>query len=159
MNYAFVEGYTTSVKYQSSGFKVEKEITTEVYLSEAEIKKMHDKDLSKDPMLEHVRYVFLIGYYTGQRVSDYNNLSKDDIVNKDGVRFFKFIQKKNRKRGRVVMCPITKEVSEIMDKRYNGVPPPPIKEQYINDHIKDICADLKFNELINNYRKELLNEV
>jgi integrase len=148
MNYAVSEGYTTSLKYKNSSFKLGKELTTEIYLSEAELKEMHIKDLSKYPMLEHVRDVFLIGCYTGQRVSDYNNLSKDDIVTMDGVQYFKFVQEKNRKQGKVVMCPITKEIKEIMDKRYAGVPPPPIKDQYINEQIKDVGLELKFKELI-----------
>ncbi|UFH46906.1 site-specific integrase [Flavobacterium galactosidilyticum] len=148
MNYAFVEGYTASVKHQSRDFKVEKEITTEIYLSDAEIKVLHNKDLSKTPVLEHARDVFLIGCYTGQRVSDYNSLSKDDIVTKGEIQYFKFVQQKNRKRGRVVMCPITKEIREIMDKRYGGVPPPSIPEQHINEHIKTIGLDLQWTESI-----------
>jgi hypothetical protein len=31
------------------------------------------------------------------------------------------------------MCPITKEIREIMDKRYGGLPPPSIPE-HINEH-------------------------
>jgi hypothetical protein len=39
---------------------------------------------------------------------------------------------KKTERGRVVMCPITKEIREIMDKRYGGLNS--IPEQYINEH-------------------------
>jgi hypothetical protein len=40
---------------------------------------MYEKDLSKYKELELARDVFLMGCYTGQRVSDYNGLSKDSI--------------------------------------------------------------------------------
>ncbi|WP_298285958.1 phage integrase SAM-like domain-containing protein [uncultured Lutibacter sp.] len=148
MNYAYSEGYTKSLKFKNNGFKLGNEVATEIYLSEKEIKEMHNIDLSKDPVLEHVRDVFLIGCYTGQRISDYNSLSKDDIVTVDNVQYFKFVQRKNRKQGKIVMCPITNEIRDIMDKRYNGFPPPPIKDQYINEHIKDVGFKLKFTELI-----------
>jgi integrase len=148
MNYAVSEGYTASLKYKTSGLQLGREVTTEIYLSEVELKKMHNKDLSKTPHLEHARDVFLIGAYTGQRVSDYNNLTKDDIVTKDDVQYFKFVQTKNRKQGKIVMCPITKDIKDIMNKRYDGVPPPPIKDQYINEYIKIVGMKLGFKELI-----------
>ena len=147
LNYAFIEGYTKNVKFKSKDFKVEKEITTEIYLTDSEILALLNKDYSKLPILEHVRDVFLIGCYTGQRVSDYNNLTANDIITKEGIQYFKFVQQKNRKRGKIVYCPITKEIRQIM-ARYNNQPPPPIKEQYINDNIKDIGMELEFNELI-----------
>lgn len=148
MNYAYSMGYTTNLKYKNNGFKIDKEITTKIYLTDNELEQMHNKDLSKYPILEHVRDLFLIGCYTGQRVSDYNNLSKDDIVTKDGVQYFKFVQKKNRKKSKVVMCPITKEIRNIMDKRYGGALPPSLSDQCINDNIKDVGLELKFKELI-----------
>jgi hypothetical protein len=46
------------------------------------------------------------------------------------------------------MCPITKEIREIMDKRYGGLPPPSIPEQYINEHIKTIGLELEWTEAI-----------
>ena len=78
------------------------------------------RNLSKYPELEHAKDIFLIGCYTGQRVSDYNYLTRDDIIEKDGIRYFKIKQKKNRKYSRTVFCPITREITEIMNKRHNG---------------------------------------
>lgn len=148
MNYAYSEGYTTNLRYKNNGFKIDKEVTTKIYLTDEELKQMHNKDLSKHPLLEHVRDIFLIGCYTGQRVSDYNNLSNDDIVTKDGVQYFRFVQKKNRKKSKVVMCPITKEIRDIMDSRYEGSIPPPLSDQCINDSIKDVGMELKFKDLV-----------
>ena len=64
-------------------------------------------------VITHARDVFLFGCYTGQRISDYNGLKNEDIVNIDGVQYFKIRQKKNKRYGRIVHCPITKEMREI----------------------------------------------
>lgn len=148
MNYALIEGHTENIKFKSKDFKVVKEITTEVFLTEEEIAAMHKKDLSETPEIERARDIFLIGCYTGQRISDYNKLSKDDIVTQDGIDYFKFRQHKNKKYNRIVMCPITKEIREIMDKRYKGLPPKQMAEPVLNRHLKTIGKKLEFDELI-----------
>jgi integrase len=148
LNYAVSEGYSTNHKFKGNDFKVKKEITTEIYLTDYDIKEMFDKDLSKFPELEHARDVFLMGCYTGQRISDYNGLKEEDIVVINGVQFFEIKQKKNRKYGRVVHCPITKEMKTIMKDRYNGKPPKKIHEQDLNENIKQVGQMLKWNDLI-----------
>ena len=148
LGYALSEGYTNNQKFKSKDFKVVKEITTEIYLTDKEIKKMHDKDLSKYPVLEHARDVFLIGCYTGQRISDYNNLSGNDIVKNNEIEFFKIRQKKNRKYNREVLCPITKEIKDIMNSRHDGKPPRTIAESILNDSIKQVGQMLEWDELI-----------
>lgn len=148
MNHALNEGYTTNAKFKNQNFKVKKEITTEIYLTEKEIAAMHKKDLSKYPEMSHARDIFLIGCYTGQRISDYNKLTENDIITKDGVQYFKFKQHKNRKFSREVMCPITKEIREIMEKRHEGKPPKPMQEPTINLKLKDLGELLEMTELI-----------
>ena len=148
LNYALIEGYTTNQRFKSDDFKVKKEITTEIYLTDDEIKKMYEHDLSKYPELEHARDVFLMGCYTGQRISDYNGLKNEDVVVIDGFKCFKIRQKKNRKYSRIVHCPITKEMQDIMDSRYNGHPPTKILEQDLNENIKQVGQMLEWDELI-----------
>lgn len=145
LNYALAEGYTTNQRFRSKDFKVKTEVTTEIYLTDSEIEAMLKKDLSKYPELEHARDVFLMGCYSGQRISDYNGLKKEDIVKVNGIRFFKIKQKKNRKYGREVLCPITKEMVQIM-KRYDGNPPPKIYEQDLNENIKQVGQMLEWDE-------------
>lgn len=148
LNYALSEGYTKNQKFKSNDFKVLKEITTEIYLSDAEIQEMFDKDLSKFPEVELARDVFLMGCYTGQRISDYNGLSENDIIEIDGYKYFEIKQKKNKKFHRIVNCPITKEMQEIMDKRHNGKPPKRIAEPILNDYIKQVGQMLELNILV-----------
>ena len=148
LNYALAEGYSSNQKFKSKDFKVATETTTEIYLTDSEIKEMFDKDLSKFPEVELARDVFLIGCYTGQRISDYNNLSENDIIEIDGIQFFKIKQQKNKKYNREVLCPITKEMRKIMNKRHNKKPPRKIAESYLNDYIKQVGQMLKWNELV-----------
>ena len=61
-------------------FKVSTEETTAIYLNEDEINQMLKLDLSYNKRMELARDKFLMGCYTGQRVSDYNGITSDNIV-------------------------------------------------------------------------------
>lgn len=148
MNYATSQGYTKSLKYKTSSFTIGKQQSTAIYLSETELNQMREEDLSKTPNLERARDIFLIGAYTGQRVSDFNRLTNDDIVSIDGIQYFKFVQTKNRKQGKEVLCPVTKDIKEIMDLRYGGKTPPRMLDKDINTNIKLVGEKMGFNELI-----------
>lgn len=147
LNYSVDEGFNNNLKFRNNSFKATKEITTEIYLTEDEIEAFRQKDLTKYPNLEKARDIFLIGCYTGQRVSDYNSFKEEDIISIDGVDYFKIVQKKNRKSGRKVLCPITKEIREIMDKRYEGKPPKRIPAKDLNDFIKQVGQMLEMDSL------------
>ena len=123
-------------------FSIPTEEPTKIYLSENELRKMKDLDLSNDMTMQLARDIFLVGCYTGQRISDYNRLSGIDIVEKDGVHFFEILQKKS---GVKVNCPITIELREIM-ARYNNQPPPKLSDQKINKYLKLIGRKLNMNE-------------
>ena len=47
----------------------------EIYLTESELQALYEMQLTGKN--DHIRDVFLIGCYTCQRVSDYNNLNED----------------------------------------------------------------------------------
>lgn len=123
-------------------FSISTEESTKIYLSQDEIIKMKDLDLSHDKTMQLARDIFLVGCYTGQRISDYNRLSGIDIVEKDGVHFFEILQKKS---GVKVNCPITVELRDIME-RYNNQPPPKLSDQKINKYLKLIGRKLGMNE-------------
>jgi integrase len=121
------------------------EDTTAIYLDDNELKKMFDENLSNNKTMELARDIFLIGCYTGQRVSDYNGLTKNDIVSKNGIQYFKIRQSKTKID---VLCPITKEIIEIMKLRHNNLPPKKLNEQDINEEIKKLGEKLEFVEKI-----------
>lgn len=135
----------TNINFNITDYSVKPEQTTAIYLTDEEIKLMFNMDLSKYKELELARDVFLMGCYSGQRVSDYNGLAKESIKNINGVNYFVIKQKKTKT---IVQCPITKEMTEIMNKRYNGNPPHKILEQDLNKNIKQVGQILGFNELV-----------
>lgn len=142
------DGFNTNLKYLSADFKIGTEQTTEIYLDEEEINKLFQLDLSGFPKLERARDIFLIGCYTGQRVSDYNGLTDKDICVIEGVPFFKIRQKKT---GKEVYCPITKEIRAIVDApRNDGNPPLKMNEQEINNCIKEVGRKAKIDKPIRN---------
>jgi len=121
------------------------EETTAIYLTEKELQKMFDADLSQNRTMELARDIFLIGCYIGQRVSDYNGLTENDIITLKGVKYFKIRQSKTKTD---VLCPITKEISEIMRLRYNNLPPNKLNEPDINENIKELGRSLGFTKKI-----------
>ena len=123
-------------------FKVGAEETSAIYLSEKEIEDFHGIDLSFNPRLELARDLFLIGCYTGQRVSDYNGITNENIVEDDGIKFFKIQQKKGKQ---IVFCPITKKIRSILE-RYSNAPPPFLHDTDINENIKIIGKMLGLNQ-------------
>lgn len=144
LNNCLYEGYSTNTKFKSKDFKAKTEITTAIYLNENEIEIMHNLDLSSNKNRELARDIFLLGCYTGQRVSDYNGLKYDSIVEINGTQYFKIKQKKTKA---IVHCPITKEIREIMD-RNGGLPPKKMNEQYINKFIKEVGLQMKLKDKI-----------
>ncbi len=63
--------------------------------------------------MELARDIFLIGCYTGQRVSDYNGITEENIELIDG---HKFINVRQKKTNTIVHTPITKDIQEVMNK-------------------------------------------
>lgn len=137
--------FIDNIDFNLSDFNLKAEETTAIYLTYTELGLMLNKDFSKYPELELARDIFLIGCYTGQRISDYNGLTKESIKQINGVDYFKIKQKKTKAE---VQCPITKEIREIMDKRHEGNPPKKMFEQLLNRCIKEVGQAIELNEPI-----------
>lgn len=134
-----------NIDFNIKDFSITPEETTAIYLSEEELNKMFELELSNKKHYELARDVFLIGCYTGQRISDYNGLTTANIKRIDGNDYFTIKQKKTNTR---VNCPVTKKIKHIMDARYNGNPPKKILEKDLNKYIKKIGEILNFDEKI-----------
>jgi integrase len=103
-----------------------------IYLTAEELERFRAVPLEGKAAI--ARDIFLIGVYTAQRVSDYNNISPDQIiVTKDGKRHIKFRQQKTKQTVRV---PVKPALNEILERYGNNIPR--MWEQDINDHIKRI---------------------
>ncbi|MGY0391195.1 phage integrase SAM-like domain-containing protein [Bizionia sp. KMM 8389] len=145
LNRATEDGVNTFLKYKHREFKVLSEETVSIYLTEKEIDSLYRANLTATPNWELARDIFLIGYYTGQRVSDYNGISKDQIKTFDGKRVFEFTQQKTNKK---VYVPIHSRVEAIMKARHNGSPPKSLNSPDINKYIKKAGRKAKINEPI-----------
>ncbi|UII77175.1 site-specific integrase [Flagellimonas sp. HMM57] len=145
LNDALTNGVTNNAIFKNRNFKVLKERTTEVYLTNEEIKILAKEDFSEMPRIQQARDIFLIGCYTGQRVSDYNGISEKNIEIIDGHKFIKLSQKKT---DTITHIPIIKEIREVM-KRYDNRFPPKLSEPILRKNIKLACSLVGFNELIN----------
>lgn len=144
LNDAVVNGLSTNIIFKNRSFKVPKETTTDIYLNEKEIRILAEKDFSNRPRIELARDIFLIGCYTGQRVSDYNGLANENIEVIDGHKFIKVRQKKT---NTLVHIPITKDIRKVMD-RYRGCFPPKLSEPILRENIKTACSSAGFKEMI-----------
>lgn len=145
LNDALINGVSSNTIFKNRSFKVLKETTTDVYLSEAEIETLAKKDFSNRPRIELARDIFLIGCYTGQRVSDYNGLTNENIEILDGHKFIKVRQKKT---DTTVLIPITTDIQKIMS-RYDNNFPPKLSEPILRRNIKTACSTVGFKETVN----------
>ena len=144
MNAATEENLNTNLSYQSKRFIKPSAKSTQVYLNETELKKIINIDYSHDPTLNNARDLFIIGAYTGLRVSDFNGLTKNNIHESNGKRFFRVIVQKT---GKYLPIPIHPIVENIL-KKNDGNPPKRMPEQHINLALKKIGAKAKLNEEI-----------
>jgi integrase len=139
-----VERNLTKIAFTGKRYKAKTEQTETVYLDKAELKKLYELDLSKNSRLDRVRDLFLVGCWTGLRFSDFNDISPKDIKRD-------FIEIKTQKTKKTVIVPIHSYVREIMQK-YAGKTenslPPTISNQKMNEYLKEIAKEAKFNELI-----------
>ena len=129
---------------------------TDVYLSEKEIKLIYDYIPQNDVIikgekvnkitLDKAKDLFLIGCYTGLRVSDYNSrLTKDNFKYTDKGN--PILVKITRKTKSPISIPIYwKELFHIAEK-YDYVFPK-MTDQRINTYIKEVCKSIGLNEIV-----------
>jgi len=115
----------------------ENEKRAEIALKENEIDALYEMPL--DGVREQVRDVWMIGFLSAQRVSDYAHFTRDNFkVTPNGVNVIVLQQKKT---GNDVVVPILDErVMELCEKyNYNF---PKVEIRTINRYIKEILHDL-----------------
>ncbi len=116
-----------------------------IYLTKEEIERFASVDLSGlSPAHETARDLFLVGVYSGQRVSDYRSISPDQIdTDEDGRMYITFYQKKTHKE---VTVPVRKPLRDILAKYNNNLPT--LCDQTINICIKEIGKRAKIDDII-----------
>jgi len=140
MKIAHVRKLTENTDYLKEGFNKVSEETYNIYLTENELLKIYQTDLSKDKRLEAVRDIFLIGCYTGLRFSDLVKLRAEHINEKN-------ITITTQKTGNRIVIPLHWIVTEILEK-YNHQLPRVISNQKMNEYIKLVGEKAEINDII-----------
>lgn len=140
INAAFIDGIHDNQRAASLIVKKKvdgRDKAAEIYLTEAELQALYEMPLTGKN--DHIRDVFLIGCYTCQRVSDYNNLNADNFeTTRKGTRIIRLIQQKTKSE---VTVPILNENLVTICEKY-GYNIPKADEQLLNRFIKNILKEL-----------------
>ena len=142
LNHAVKHKLITNTEFR--GFKVDKEEVYNVYLTPDELRALEALELPEGSTDIRVRDLFLIGAWTGLRVSDFNRLNEYNITEKNGIRF---IDIKTEKTGKRVVIPIHPVVERVL-QRHGNKPPLRVAEQTINRKLKGLCMDAGIDETI-----------
>jgi len=134
MNAAGKAGIDSIERYNSKDFVKPNEEVVKIYLTEKELLKIYNLDLSNIKHLSKVRDLFLIGCYTCLRFGDFNNLKQENIYKNDQGTFLKV---NTMKTGEIIVVPIHWIVLSILEK-YNYELPDGISNQKMNDYLKEL---------------------
>ena len=142
MNESSERGLNNNFEYLKKGFRVFKEDVDHIYLSEDEILKLYELDLSSHIRIGYARDLFIVGCYTGLRFSDFSQIKKENI--RDGM-----ISIRTQKTNELVTIPVHPMVEDIMKKykgKFSNSLPPAFENQVMNSYLKEIGEKAKFNE-------------
>lgn len=140
LNEAVERGLTTNLQFRSNRFKKPNEKSESIYLSIDEIDRIYKLDLSKNPHLDRVRDLFIIGCYTGLRFSDLIQIKNENLIDKKSK-----LKIKTEKTGEIVVIPLHHYIREIINK-YKGNLPQLISNNKMNEYLKQIGEQAKINE-------------
>lgn len=139
------EGYHNNPKYKDKKFKGTRVEVDNIYLTKEDLEKIKNLDLSEYEIgHEHVRDIFMVGVWTAQRVSDYNNISRENIktyvrevieTDENGEKKivskeFTRIEIRQQKTGTKVVIPCSSELKAILEKHDYNLPH--LEDQVIN---------------------------
>ena len=132
---------------QLHGLRAKKEAVHKIYLTREEIELLHSSTMPNAD-LENSKDWLVISCNTAQRISDFMNFKKSDMVDiVDGSNRIQAIKIKQQKTGKLLEIPVFKMVREILEKR-GGEFPEAISDQRYNTNIKKICQLVGIDEVV-----------
>ena len=167
MYIAEIEGHHSNNAWKDKKFKGTRIEIDSIYLTREELDKMMSVDLSKyDEGRTLARDIFMVGVWTAQRVSDYNNIRKEDFntltknvmkeeddpknpgkkkawIEQEEVTYLNVRQKKT---GAKVSVPCNSQLKAILERYDYQLPH--LEDQVINRYIKDVARDAGLTELV-----------
>tara|TARA_R110002050_G_scaffold299775_1_gene466356 strand:- start:17536 stop:18810 length:1275 start_codon:yes stop_codon:yes gene_type:complete len=117
-------------------FKREKSAEEIVFLNELELDELREMSLTDFSELDKARDIFLIGAWTGLRISDIKQIQKSNIDLENGL-----LKIRTRKTDTFITAPIVKVIREILIK--HNFRAPNISEQKVNKKIKILCSKIE----------------
>ena len=150
------EGYEVNPKYKDKKFKGTRIEVDSIYLTRDDLSKIMSADISKlSQGYDLARDIFMVGVWTAQRVSDYNNLSRENIKqhripkiidNKLVYKEFQTVEIRQKKTGSKVSVPVSSELKSILERYDYQLPH--LEDQVLNRYMKEICRLAGIDELI-----------
>lgn len=131
----------TSPEAESKKFTFTRDEPIDTYLTETEINLIYNLDLSGDERLDNTRDLFIIGLWTGLRISDLSRI-QHFLINENRI-----IVAETQKTGSTIEIPIHFQVKRILAKR-NNQPPKIISSQKFNKYVKEVCEKAGITEKI-----------
>lgn len=117
--------------YKPKKFIIPKEKVYNVYLNEDELDSIFKLDLSNQSHLSKARDLFLVGCWTGLRISDVKRIKERNIISKD------YIKIRTQKTEKDVEIPLNAKLKTILERHNFKLPSMP--DQNLNDYIKTVC--------------------
>jgi len=140
LGYARRSGIKVNDSYKD--FTIKREKLEVIALNESEFSSLLNMDLSKNKRLEQVRDIFCFSCASGLRISDMQQLKRENIK-RDEINIMV------KKTKTELTIPLNGITSKILDK-YKDLhkPLPLISSQKLNTYIKELCKDANINEPI-----------
>lgn len=141
MTEAFKRGHHSNLLFKQ--FKVFRRDADTIYLSEVELDRMLNLDLSENKSLSNVRDIFYVACWLGLRFSDVIRITKDKFIEEEGIKLFKI---ETQKTGEIVRIPIKPGIIPILKKHDYNLPK--ISNQKLNEYLKTLGKDAGINNEI-----------
>lgn len=140
-----ISGYNYNPEYESKRFYIKRGKVIDTYLNKDEIQCIYELSLT-DERQDKIRDLFIIGLWTGLRVSDFSELERMKIVGND------ILISSTDKTNAPVRIPIHPQIKGILNKRKGKLPSfeltPKSLENLFNRQVKKICKDAGITEKI-----------
>ena len=130
--------------------KVNQKYGDPIYLSKQELDQIYKAKVTSEKH-QRTKDLFLFQCFVGCRVSDLMRLTKDNIVDINGIQYIEYIPVKTKKENqRALRIPLTKKAQKIL-RKYNfidGKLLPAISSQKYNKNIRELLKDIEFERTV-----------
>ena len=147
---AKIKGLETNVEVESNLFSFIRDKTIDTFLDTNEIELVFNLDLSDNLELDNVRDLFIVGLWTGLRISDLKRINTFDFST-GNIRILE-----TEKTNVYVEIPIHENLKSILIKRNGQLPQ--MSDQHFNRKVKDVCEKAGITkEILGNLKDPTIN--